>query len=92
MNKVASSARPATTSVTERPIGNSSVGNEDVFAVFVTAGLLLAVVAVLRFSSWAEGWLASSPRPVLDVALDAKSSVAGQLDEPESALEAVPVA
>jgi hypothetical protein len=63
-----------------------------VFAVFVTAGLLLAVVAVLRFSSWAEGWLASGTRPVLDLALDAKSSVAGQLDKPESALEAIPLA
>jgi hypothetical protein len=63
-----------------------------VFAVMVTSGLLVAVVAVLQFSSWAEGWLASSPCPVVDRALDATSIVTSQLSAPDRTPEAVPAA
>ena len=31
-----------------------------------TAGFFLVITAVLQFSSWAEGWLTRSARPVKD--------------------------
>jgi hypothetical protein len=29
-----------------------------------TVGFFLAMAVALQFSSWAEGWLAASPRPI----------------------------
>ena len=51
------------------------------FLALATAGFLVAIIALLSFSTWAEGWLSTSarasivavllvpPSPVIDVAL-----------------------
>lgn len=54
-----------------------------------TAGFFLAITAALRFSTWAEGWLASSARPNKERAPDTTSLAVRDFSEPGSQHEAV---
>ena len=53
------------------------------------AGFFLAITAALQFSTWAEGWLASSPRPIRVRESNGTSAAAPESSEPTSIGDAV---
>ena len=75
-----------------RAVSKDREERSDMILALETAGFFVVITIALRFSTWAEGWLASSSRHINERVPGVTSSAAAEFSESGGGSEAVQAA